>query len=100
MDYENIKNHLNVMSARIHHELCQADEYRDNWSTQEALYLLKLERREERINNLINKIIEREDKKSIAYYEDVASHGMQEDEDDYVESEDPHIPNIHEDQWS
>ena len=21
-------------------------------------------------------------------------------EDDYVESEDPHIPNIHEDQWS
>ncbi len=52
------------MSNRIHHELCQADEYRDNWSTQEALYLLKQERREERINNLINKIIE---KKGISY---------------------------------
>ena len=64
MDYKNIQNHLVVMSNRIHHELCQADEYRDNWSTQEALYLLKQERREERINNLINKIIE---KKGISY---------------------------------
>ena len=56
--------------------------------------------RREKLGNLYNKILEREDKKSIAYYEDVASHGMQEDEDDYVESEDPHIPSIHEDQWS
>ena len=56
--------------------------------------------RREKLGNLYNKILEREDKKSIAYYEDVASHGIQEDEDDYVESEDPYIPSIHEDQWS
>ena len=56
--------------------------------------------RREKLGNLYNKILEQEDKKSIAYYEDVASHGIQEDEDDYVESEDPYIPNIHEDQWS
>lgn len=32
--------------------------------------------RREKLGNLYNKILEREDKKRIAYYEDVASHGI------------------------
>ena len=33
--------------------------------------------RREKLGNLYNKILEQENEKSIAYYEDVASHGMQ-----------------------
>ena len=101
MNYHKILEDLDLQLNVIEYDI-------DNMSDASNFPLTKEKRkklsdaydRREKLGNLYNKILEQEDKKSIAYYEDVASHGMQEDEDDYVESEDPHIPSIHEDQWN
>lgn len=53
--------------------------------------LTALYERQDKLGNLYNKIIEREDRISMTYFED---------QDDYVESDDAYIPSIHNDQFS
>ena len=53
--------------------------------------LTALYNRQDKLGNLYNKIIEREDRISMTYFED---------QDDYVESDDAYIPSIHNDQFS
>jgi len=53
--------------------------------------LTALYNRQDKLGNLYNKIIEREDRISMTYFED---------QDDYVESDDAYIPSIHDDQFS
>ncbi len=77
MNYNRILEDLDLQLNVIEYDI-------DNMSDASNFPLTKEKRkklsdaydRREKLGNLYNKILEREDKKSIAYYEDVASHGI------------------------
>ena len=83
MNYNKILEDLDLQLNVIEYDI-------DNMSDASNFPLTKEKRkklsdaydRREKLGNLYNKILEREN------------------EDDYVESEDPHIPSIHEDRWN
>ena len=78
MNYNRILEDLDLQLNVIEYDI-------DNMSDASNFPLTKEKRkklsdaydRREKLGNLYNKILEQENEKSIAYYEDVASHGMQ-----------------------
>ena len=92
MDYKKILENLDMELSIVEYEISEVCD-KNNFPLEESKKrkLTDLYVRSEKLGNLFNKIVEKEDRASMAYFED---------EDDYVESEDAYIPSIHNDQYS
>ena len=92
MDYKKILEDLDMQLSVVEYEISEICD-KNNFPLEEnkKRELTDLYVRSEKLGNLFNKIVEQEDRASMAYFED---------EDDYVESEDAYIPSIHNDQYS